>query len=117
LYEEIHGHKPDEANYDWLEVNTLAYEQAMPTTASNITMKHTVTSNAALQKDFTIHENLKAIIRLDASNALNHFNMLTARFDTNPNDPPNLFGTLILGNVPSWDAPPRNVNVQFRVTF
>jgi hypothetical protein len=80
-------------------------------------MKPTITSDAALQKNFTIHENVKAIVRLEATNVLNHFNILTARFDVDPNDPPNLFGTIIKGQTPSADAPPRNVNVQLRVSF
>lgn len=105
------------ANYDWLEVQTLPYEQANATLSSAVRMKPTITSDAALQKTFRIHENITATARLQATNALNHFNILTAKFDTNPNDPPNLFGTIIKGNVPSSDAPPRNLNVQFRVNF
>lgn len=80
-------------------------------------MKPTITLDAALQKTFHIYENLTATARLQATNVLNHFNILTAKFDANPNDPPNLFGTIIKGNVPTSDAPPRNVNVQFRVNF
>ena len=80
-------------------------------------MKPTIASDAAIQKSFTIHEDIKATIRLQATNVLNHFNILTGRFDVNPNDPPNLFGTIIKGQTPSADAPPRNVNVQFRVNF
>lgn len=107
----------DPSNYDWLEVSTLPFESAQPFTSSAIRMKPTITSDAAIQKNFTIHENVKAVVRLEATNVLNHFNILTARFDVNPNDPPNLFGTIIKGQTPSADAPPRNVNVQFRVNF
>jgi len=107
----------DPANYDWLEVTTLPFERAMPFTSSLIRMKPTIASDAAIQKSFTIREDIKATIRLQATNVLNHFNILTGRFDVNPNDPPNLFGTIIKGQTPSADAPPRNVNVQFRVSF
>jgi hypothetical protein len=105
------------ANYDWLEVTALENEQTLPTNSSAIRMKRTVNSDAALQKSFSIHENITATLRLQASNVLNHFNMLTARFDTNPNDPPNLFGTVIKGQTPTADSPPRNLNIQFRVAF
>ena len=107
----------DPANYDWLKVQTLPYEQSNPTLSSDVRMKPTITSDAALQKTFKIHESITATARLQATNVLNHFNILTAKFDANPNDPPNLFGTIIKGNVPTSDAPPRNVNVQFRVNF
>jgi len=107
----------DPANYDWLLVSALAFESAQPFTSSSIRMKPTIISNAAIQKRFRIHENVQGIVRLQATNVLNHFNILTGRFDVNPNDPPNLFGTIIKGQTPSADAPPRNVNVQFRVSF
>jgi len=107
----------DLSNYDWLEVQTLPYEQTQPSNSSIVRMKPMIESDAALQKSFAIRENIHAILRLQASNVLNHFNLLTARFDTNPNDPPNLFGTVIQGQTPTADSPPRNVNVQFRVTF
>jgi hypothetical protein len=107
----------DPANYDWLEVSTLPFESTNPFYSSAIRMKPTIASDAAIQKSFVIWENLKATIRLQATNVLNHFNIETAVFDINPNDPPNLFGTVIKGQTPSADCPPRNVNVQFRVNF
>ncbi len=106
----------DPSNYDWLQVQTLPYEQAQPTNSSAVRMKPTIVSDAALQKSFTIHENVNATVRVSSSNVLNHFNILTGRFDTNPNDGA-LFGTIIQGNTPSADSPPRNVNLQFRVSF
>ncbi len=105
------------ANYDWLEVTDLPYEQTLPSNSSTIRMKPMLLSDAAVQKSFRVREGVSAIVRLQASNVFNHFNLLTARFDTNPNDPPNLFGTVTQGLTPSADAPPRNLNVQFRVTF
>lgn len=105
------------ADYDWLEVQTLPREQTEPSNSSSIRMKPMVLSDAAIQKTFKIREGVTATMRLQASNVLNHFNLLTARFDTNPNDPPNLFGTVIQGQTPTADSPPRNVNIQFRVNF
>ena len=106
----------DPAQYDWLQVQALPYEQTLPTNSSAVRMKTTITSDAALQKTFKIYESVSATVRASSSNVLNHFNILTGRFDTNPNDGP-LFGTIIKGNTPSADAPPRNVNLQLRVSF
>jgi hypothetical protein len=78
-------------------------------------MKPMILSDAALQKSFEVREGINAILRISASNVMNHFNMLTARFNSNAWDPN--FGLLVPGQTPSADAPPRNVNVQFRVTF
>jgi hypothetical protein len=105
------------ANYDWLEVTDLPYEQTLPSNSSFVRMKPMILSDAALQKTFKVSEGINVVARLQASNVLNHFNILTARFDTNPNDPPNLFGTIIQGQTPSADSPPRNLNVQIRVNF
>ncbi|MGB8031430.1 MAG: carboxypeptidase regulatory-like domain-containing protein [Terracidiphilus sp.] len=107
----------DTSNYDWLEVNELPYEQTMPTNSSIVRMKPNVMSDAAIQKSFTIHEGIQAIVRLQSTNVLNHLNIVFSRFDNNPNDPPNLFGTIIQGEVASGETPPREVNAQFRVTF
>jgi Carboxypeptidase regulatory-like domain len=107
----------DTADYDWLEVTPLENEQTLPTDSSIVRMRPTIASDAAIQKSFGFREGIKATLRLQATNALNHFNILTARFDTNPNDPPNLFGTIIQGQTPTTDCPPRNVNIQFRVAF
>ena len=105
------------ANYDWLEVTDLPNEQTLPSNSSFIRMKPVIASDAALQKTFKIRGSVNVVARLQASNVLNHFNLLTARFDTNPNDPPNLFGTVIQGQTPTADSPPRNLNVQIRVNF
>lgn len=105
------------ADYDWLEVTDLPNEQTLPSSSSFVRMKPMVLSDAALQKSFRIQRGVQFIVRLQATNVLNHFNLLTARFDTNPNDPPNLFGTVIQGQTPTADSPPRNLNVQFRVLF
>jgi hypothetical protein len=108
----------DTSKYGWLYVQTLPFEAANPYLSDTVRMKPTLTSDAALQKTFKIHESISATARLQATNVLNHFNILTAKFDTTPTDPPNLFGTINKGvNVPTSDAPPRNVNLQFRVDW
>ena len=106
----------DFSNYDWVEVPILPNERAQPTNSSVIRMKQMLLSDAAMQKSIEVREGVNLILRLQASNVLNHFNILTARFDTNPNDGPN-FGTVYPGETPTADSPPRNVNIQVRVTF
>ena len=106
----------DMSQYDWMQVPLLANEQVGPNNSSVLRMKPVILSDAALQKTFRFEGNVSAVVRLQATNALNHFNLLTARFDTNPNDGAN-FGTVVPGQTPSADSPPRNLNVQFRVLF
>lgn len=106
----------DMSQYDWVQVPLLANEQAGPSNSSALRMKPMILSDAALQKNFHLEGSVTAVLRLQATNVLNHFNLLTARFDTNPNDGAN-FGTVVPGQTPSADSPPRNLNVQFRVLF
>lgn len=106
----------DPSQYDWAIVTDLSNQQTNPTYARSLRMMPVIQSDAALQKSFDIHGPIIATIRLQASNVLNHFNMLTAKFIIDPANP--AFGTLSKGsNVPASDAPPRNLNVQFRVAF
>jgi len=106
----------DFSKYDWVMVPVLPNERAQPSNSSAIRMRRMILSDAALQKSVRVREGVNVILRLSASNVLNHFNILTARFDTNPNDGPN-FGTIYPGETPTADSPPRNVNVQIRVAF
>ncbi len=106
----------DMSQYDWVQVPVLTNEQASPSNSSVLRMKPMIISDAAIEKAFRIREGINASVRLQATNALNHFNLLTARFDTNPNDGAN-FGTVVPGQTPTADSPPRNVNIQFHVTF
>lgn len=105
----------DMSQYDWATVGVLANEQTNPTYASGLRMMPVIMSDAGLQKSFELRGPLVATIRLQASNVLNHFNILTAKFNINPTD--GAFGTLNKGLTPTADAPPRNLNVQFRVAF
>ncbi len=106
----------DFSQYDWVVLPVLPNESAEPYNSSVIRMKPMLLSDAALQKSIEVREGVNVIVRLSASNVLNHFNMLTARFDTNPFDGTN-FGTVYPGQTPTADSPPRNVNVQIRVAF
>lgn len=105
----------DLSQYDWIVYDTLPNEAIEGSNSDVIRMKPMLLSDAALQKSFTIREGMNLIIRLQASNALNHFNMLTARFNSNAWDPN--FGSIIPGQTPTADSPPRNVNVQARFQF
>ncbi|HEX5284593.1 MAG TPA: carboxypeptidase-like regulatory domain-containing protein [Bryocella sp.] len=105
----------DTSNYDWAVVTLLNNEVANPTYSNVVRMKPVINSDAGLQKSFPIHDFIVATIRLQASNALNHFNMETAKFVIDPSN--TAFGTLNQGTVPTSDAPGRNLNVQFRVAF
>ncbi len=105
----------DTSKYDWVEVPLLENEQASPSNTDAVRMKTMMLSDIALEKAFKI-ERFTFTLRGQATNALNHFNLLTARFDTNPNDGAN-FGTVYPGQTPTADAPPRNINVGFQATF
>ena len=105
----------DFSKYDWVEVPVLENEQASPSNTDAVRMKPMILSDLALEKAFRI-ERFTFTLRAQATNALNHFNLLTARFDTNPNDGAN-FGTVYPGQTPTADSPPRNINVGFQATF
>lgn len=106
----------DMNQYDWVQVPVLTNEQTGPTNSSVLRMKTMIVSDAAIEKKFNIREGISAKVRLQATNALNHFNLLTARFDINPADGAN-FGTVVPGQTATADSPPRNVNLQFNVNF
>ncbi len=101
--------------YDWVQVPVLANEVANRTNASFIHMKPTIASDLAVEKIFKL-ERVSLTVRGQATNVLNHFNLLTARFDINPADGAN-FGTVFPGQTPTADSPPRNLNLQFKASF
>jgi hypothetical protein len=105
----------DISQFDWVVYDTLPNENIEGWNSGVIHMKPMMISDAALQKSIEVHEGVNVILRISSSNVLNHFNMLTARFNSNAWDPN--FGSIIPGQTPSADAPPRNLNVQFRATF
>lgn len=105
----------DLSQYDWIVYDTLSNEAIEGSNSDVVKMKPMLLSDASLQKSFEVHEGMNVIVRLSASNALNHFNMLNARFNSNAWDPN--FGVIIPGTTPTADSPPRNVNVQIRFAF
>lgn len=105
----------DLSQYDWIVYDTLPNEAIEGSNSDVIKMRPMLLSDAALQKSFEVHDGMNIIVRLQASNVLNHFNMLTARFNSNAWDPN--FGSIIPGQTPTADSPPRNVNVQVRFAF
>lgn len=100
---------------NWMVMDTLWNEAINNSNSGVMHMRTMVLSDAAVQKTVGIRDNVKVTVRLSASNVLNHFNILTARFDNNPWD--QTFGTIVPGQTPSSDSPPRNVNVQIRASF
>ncbi len=105
----------DLGEYDWIVYDTLPNEAIEGSNSDVIRMKPMLLSDASLQKSLAIREGMNVIVRLSASNVLNHFNMLTARFNSNAWDPN--FGSIIPGQTPAADSPPRNLNVQIRFEF
>jgi hypothetical protein len=105
----------DFGNYDWLQYPLLENEVAQPTNSSLIRMKRRINDDLALEKSFKI-ERVAITFRAQATNAFNHFNLLTARFDINPNDGAN-FGTVYPGQTPTADSPPRNINLGLKASF
>ncbi|MDR3737073.1 MAG: carboxypeptidase regulatory-like domain-containing protein [Acidobacteriaceae bacterium] len=103
------------ADANWMVVDTLWNEAINNSNSGVMHMKTMVLSDAAISKSVDVRDGVKVSVRLSASNVLNHFNILTARFNNNPWD--QNFGTIVPGQTASSDSPPRNVNVQIRVTF
>jgi len=106
-------HNLSDAN--WVVYDTLANENLNQSTSGVMHMKTVVLSDAAISKSVDIRNGVKVSVRLSASNVLNHFNILTARFNSNAWD--QNFGTLVPGQTTSADSPPRNLNVQIRASF
>ena len=105
----------DTNDYDWIVYDTLPNEAIEGSNSDVIRMKPMLLTDASLQKSVTVRDGMHMIVRLSSSNVLNHFNMLTARFNSNAWDPN--FGSIIPGQTSSLDSPPRNVNVQVRFEF
>jgi len=105
----------DLSQYDWIVYDTLPNEAIEGSNSDVILMKPMLLTDAALQKSYSVHEGMNVIVRLQANNAFNHFNLLTARFNSNAWDPN--FGSIVPGQTPTADAPPRTVNVQVRFAF
>lgn len=105
----------DFSNYDWLVVPTLSGQQVSPSGAGDIRMKPYIDSNLALSKDIRVYEKLRLRFRMEATNVLNHFNLLTARFNTNPNDAN--FGTVFPASTSSLDAPPRVIQLGLKASW
>jgi hypothetical protein len=105
----------DWSNYDWLVVQTLSGQQVSPSGSGDLRMKPYIDSNLAISKEFRVQERLRLRFRMEATNALNHFNLLTARFDTNPNN--STFGAVLPASTASLDAPPRYVQLGLKASW
>ncbi len=105
----------DYSNYDWLVVQTISGQQVSPSGSGDLRMKPYIDSNLALSKDFRIRERLKLRLRMEMTNALNHFNLLTAKFDTNPNN--STFGAVLPASTASLDAPPRYIQIGLKASW
>jgi hypothetical protein len=105
----------DFSQYDWLAMPVLSGQQVSPSGSGQLHMKRYVYSNLALSKDIAIVEKLTLRLRMEATNVLNHFNYLTARFNTTPTDPN--FGTSIPSTTAGLDAPPRVIQIGAKVNW
>lgn len=105
----------DFSQYDWLQIPVLTGQQVSPSGAGDIRMKPYVDSNLALSKNFRVRERINLRFRMEATNVLNHFNMLTATFNTNVSDPN--FGTVFPASTPSLDAPPRIIQLGLKASW
>lgn len=104
----------DYSKYDWMAIQTLNGQQVSPSNSSTLRMKPMIVSNMALQKTFKI-ERYSIEFRAQATNWLNHFNLLTSRFNTNPYDAN--FGTVFPSLASSLDSPPRVLQLGVRGSF
>ena len=97
-----------------MTVPVLAGEQASSSFSSALRMRPMLLSDLALEKNFKF-ERLNVLFRAQATNVLNHYNLLNARFNTNPTDPN--FGTVFPSQASPLNAPPRNLQVGVRASF
>lgn len=104
----------DYSKYDWMAVQTLPGQRVSPSNSSALRMKPMIVSNMALQKSFKV-DRYNIEFRAQATNWLNHFNLLTSRFNTNPYDAN--FGTLFPSLASSLDSPPRVLQLGIRGSF
>lgn len=105
----------DFSQYDWINYPLLAGQRASPVGAGDLRMKPYINTDFALTKSFSITERLKARFRLEAANVMNHFNILTARFNTNPADPN--FGSVFPASTPGLDCPPRVLTLGLKLAW
>ena len=105
----------DFSQYDWLQIPVLTGQQISPTGAGDIRMKPYIDSNLALSKSFRFRERINVRFRMEAANILNHFNLLSARFNTNISDPN--FGSVFPSASSSLDAPPRVLTLGLKVAW
>jgi len=105
----------DFSGYDWLLVPTLTGQRVSPNNSGDLRMKPYVDSNLAIAKMFHVRERAAIQFRAQATNALNHFNYLTARFNTTPTDPN--FGSSFPAQTPGLDAPPRIIQLGLKVLW
>jgi hypothetical protein len=105
----------DFSQYDWIVYPILAGQRLSPAGAGDLRMKPYISTDLAMTKTFSITERLKARFRAEAANALNHFNILTGRFNTNPTTPN--FGTILPASTPGLDCPPRVLTLGLKLTW
>lgn len=105
----------DFSSYDWLLVPTLSGQQLSPNNSGDLRMKPFIDSNLAISKIFHVYEKGTIQFKAQATNALNHFNYLTARFNTNPTD--SAFGTTFPAQTPGLDAPARVIQLGVKVLW
>ena len=105
----------DFSQYDWIVYPILSSQRLSPSGAGDLRMKPYISTDLALTKTFNVTERLKIRFRAEAANALNHFNLLTARYNTDPTNPN--FGTVFPASTPSLDCPPRILTLGIKASW
>lgn len=107
--------RTDFSQYDWIVYPILPGQRLSPAGAGDLRMKPYVGSDLAITKTFAVTERLKVRFRAEAANALNRFNLLTARFNTSPTSPN--FGTVFPSLTPGLDCPPRVITLGLKANW
>jgi hypothetical protein len=105
----------DYSQYDWIVYPLLAGQRLSPAGAGDLRMKPYINTDLALTKMFTVKERLKFRIRAEVANVMNHFNILTGRFNTDPANPN--FGTVFPASTAGLDCPPRVVTLGLKANW
>lgn len=113
----------DFSNYAWLVPRTefLTY-RTNPLRSGQIRMPSSFTMDASVNKTVQITERLRFQFRAEAYNALNHFNVFSIRYNSNPLDANGNFGTYLPSDSgtssPNMrDSPPRNIQLGLKLIW
>lgn len=113
----------DFSGYGWLVPRTdLLTYRTNPLRSGSIRMPPQYLADISVNKMFLISERLKVQFRAQAFNALNHFNVFSVRYNSNPLDANGNFGSYLPSDAGASsgqmrDSPPRTIQLGFKVMF